>query len=141
MMKRAVFYLIPEETEQARWVCACRLIDKAYRQGLPVYVHVPTKEAAQQFDDLLWIFKDTSFVPHALYEGKTDLPVQIGYTKPAQLSDTTVCINLSQEIPDFYSQFHHIIEVVPEETSLRKQAREHYRSYRTQGYEVESHTL
>ena len=141
MTKRAVFYLIPEETEQARWVCACRLTDKAYRQGLPVYIHIPTKEAAQQFDDLLWIFKDTSFVPHALYDGKTDLPVQIGYAIPTNLPDTTVFINLAQDIPDVYKQFHHIIEIVPQETTLRKKAREHYRYYREQGYEPESHTL
>lgn len=137
-MTRVVFYLISEETEEARWRTACRLIDKAYRQGFSLYTHLSTAGEVQQFDDLLWTFKEDAFIPHAVYGIQPDFPVHVGYNQPA-LNKDTILVNLTFAIPEFHAQSDHIIEVLP--PGLRELGRKHYRFYRDQGYTLESHTL
>jgi DNA polymerase-3 subunit chi len=139
-MTRVVFYLSPEETEEARWRTACRLIDKAYRQGFSLYAHLSTAEEVQQFDDLLWTFKEDAFIPHSVYGTRPEFPVHVGYNQPA-LDKNMILVNLTPVIPDFHAQSQHIIEVVRQEPAARELGRKHYRFYRDQGYTLESHTL
>ena len=139
-MTRVVFYLIPEETEEARWRTACRLIDKAYRQGHSAYVHLQNAEEVRQLDDLLWTFKEDAFIPHSVYGSQPDFPVHVGYNKPS-LDKDTILVNLTPSIPEFHAQSQHIIEVVRQEPAARDLGRKHYRFYRDLGYTLESHTL
>jgi DNA polymerase-3 subunit chi len=134
---RVDFYLIAETTPEARRVFACRLIDKAYRQGHRIYVYV-NKEEAQSVDDHLWTFKDTSFVPHSL--DNDALPVLVGYEAPSpEWND--LLVNLTQETPIFLKQFQRVAEIAPNEPTWREHARKQYRRYRDKGCELESHQL
>ncbi|MFU8798005.1 MAG: DNA polymerase III subunit chi [Gammaproteobacteria bacterium] len=139
MTTRVDFYLIPEPTMEARQLFACRLIDKAYRQGHRIYFYV-LPESAQSVDDHLWTFKDTSFVPHSMDKNNNTLPVLIGHTAPpAEWTD--LLVNITPNIPDFFAQFQRIVEIVPNEPAWRERARQHYRQYRQKGCELESHEL
>lgn len=62
-MTQVDFYVLPETTSDARWLFACRLIDKVQRLGMRTLVAMETEEEARRFDELLWTFKPESFIP------------------------------------------------------------------------------
>ncbi len=78
-MPRIDFYVLPENANTERFACA--MIGKAWSKGNQVYVHSASRTDAIRFDDLLWIFNDISFLPHALLEedGQDEAPIVIGW--------------------------------------------------------------
>ena len=80
-MARVDFYVLPGSREIARQQFACRLAEKAYRLEHSVHIHVDDRAAMQRVDDLLWTFRDGSFVPHEIAESsaaRPESPVTIG---------------------------------------------------------------
>ncbi len=62
---RVDFYVLPDAVPDGLLRLACRLTEKAWGVGHPVYLHAPSVAVAQRVDDLLWSFRQGSFVPHA----------------------------------------------------------------------------
>ncbi len=58
---------------------ACRLIERLYQAGQRVTVWVADAGRAGVFDQYLWTFAQSSFVPHSLWDGSSELdePVAI----------------------------------------------------------------
>lgn len=58
---------------------ACRLVEKLYLAGEKVVVWFQDQGRAAIFDQYLWTFSDTSFVPHRLVvdKGQVEEPVAI----------------------------------------------------------------
>ena len=140
-MTRADFYIIPAKESAEGFIC--KLAGKIREQALSIHVHTESRQSAQSVDELLWTFKDISFLPHAMADtqdaGDTP-PIRIGWqghTPPPG----DVLINLTGTIPDFSGIFARIIEVVPSRDPERSRARERYRQYRELGYELHSHDL
>ena len=107
-MTRIDFYQI-ETNESAEAFC-CRLVSKAWRQGHHVYIHTGSEKQARTLDDLLWTFRRESFIPHGLMgQGDVEQPVEIGSKDPGR--HTEVMINLTDEIPDFFSRFERIEDI------------------------------
>ena len=63
-MTRIDFYLLPVAEPHGKLSFACRLAEKAFREGCQVHVHASDADEAAAMDALLWSFRDTSFVPH-----------------------------------------------------------------------------
>ena len=141
MIPRVDFYILTTPEPKARYPFACRLADKAYRQGHKIYIHTHTESEARILDDLLWSFQEDSFLPHNLYGDPsiTLTPaIQIGcQADPLEHSDTL--FNLNPDIPNFYQRFKRVIEVIPNEPQAREQARQHFRSYRERGCDLHTH--
>lgn len=139
---RVDFYLLGSEQHHARWMIACRLLEKAYYRGHQVYVFCNNQHDAECIDELLWTFKEDSFIPHNLQgEGpEPPPPIQIGYDQePRGFSD--ILLNLSNEIPTFYTKFKRVMELVLNIEAEKEQSRAHYREYRAKGCELHTHTL
>ena len=139
---RVDFYLIATDEAQARWLLACRLLEKAYSKGHRVYVHCANQHDAELLDELLWTFRDDSFIPHHLQgEGpEPPPPVQIGYARePRGFND--ILLNLTDEIPAFFTRFKRVIELVSNVESEREQSRVRYKRYRAQGCELSVHEM
>lgn len=139
---RVDFYLINDEAADAREQLACRLIEKALDRNHRIFVYCPDKATAENLDELLWIFKEESFIPHNLQgEGPdTPPPVQIGYAPPPHcFSD--ILVNLTEVHPDFFSRFHRVIEIILPDEASREKSRTRYRQYRTQGCNLHLHDL
>lgn len=139
---RVDFYLIANEEAQARWLLACRLLEKAYTKGHRVYVHCTNQNDAELLDELLWTFRDDSFIPHHLQgEGpEPPPPVQIGYAnEPRGFND--ILLNLTDEIPAFFTRFKRVMELVSNVESEREQSRIRYKRYRAQGCELSVHEI
>lgn len=139
---RVDFYLNSDPGPDARLRLACRLVEKAYRLGHRVYVHVASQQQAQRLDDLLWTFRAGSFVPHAQVSQSSgqDHPVLIGEDATAA-KGADLLVNLSSSVPSFYSAFQRVIEVVGEDDTERTSARERFRFYRDQGLSPQSHRV
>ncbi|MEK6731284.1 MAG: DNA polymerase III subunit chi [Pseudomonadota bacterium] len=142
MTKCADFYLIPANTVTEQWKTACRLLAKAFEQKQDAYVHVSDAEAAQQFNELLWTFRDISFVPHqlALESTEIDAPIKIGYQTPTA-DEHNILVNLTDTIPDFAAIFDRIIEIIPQEKTAEINARKRYKIYQQNGRDLHTHDL
>ncbi|HDY84997.1 hypothetical protein LCGC14_0788170 [marine sediment metagenome] len=141
-MTRVSFYILKGTKAFDRQVFACRLIEKAYKQGHQIYIHTDDLEQADQINQTLWSFRADSFVPHQLADesSATDCPVLIGYnTKPPRLMD--LLINLATEQPIFFSQFERVAEFINDDKQLKLMGRERYRFYQQRGYELTTHKI
>lgn len=141
-MTRIDFYLLKENALQARNQWTCRIIDKAYQQGHHAYVQVNTLAEAQQLDDLLWTFRESSFIPHNLYGEPSELipPIQIGIEAPP-LYHKDILINLTDRLAEHYQKFQRVIEIIPNRSEWRNEARNSYRKYREAGCDLKLHDL
>ena len=139
---RVDFYLLNDESPEARGLIACRLLEKAYRRGHRVFVYCNNQQEAESLDELLWTFKEDSFIPHNLQgEGpEPPPPVQIGYSKePRDYQD--ILLNLADDVPNFYTRFRRVIELVPNNEIGKERSRTHYREYRSKGCDLQTHTI
>ena len=135
-MTRIDFY----QTSGDEHAFACRLIDMVYRKGRQIYVHTSTEELAIALNEQLWTFKEDSFVPHSLHSEAMDVPIKIGFDhEPEEHQD--VLINLSGQIPHFFSRFDRVAEIVPVDQNSRKSARENYAYYKERGYVLNYHEI
>ncbi len=139
---RVDFYVLPDQSAQGRERLACRLAEKAYELGNRVYIYVDSGVQARRLDDLLWTFRAGSFVPHRLHPHPeaTPEPVIIGWNaSPDDVID--LLINLTAAIPPFFERFARVAELVDQDETVRKGARERYSDYRKQGCDPKTHKL
>lgn len=141
-MTRVDFYVLPNADPAQRSLLACRLAEKAYSQGLKVYIHTASEAESQQLDELLWTFRAGSFLPHAIHATSEDEPpaILLGHAHEPS-SHIDVLINLGAEIPLFFSRFERVAELVDQRPELLAQSRERFRFYRERGYDPNSHQL
>ncbi len=141
-MTRVDFYVPAEGAATDRYAIACRLTEKAYHRGHRVYIHVASDSDARRMDELLWTFRQGSFVPHGLIaEINDDLtPVLIGADAQAG-GEHDVLINMGDSIPAFFSRFERVAEVVEGDQTGRQAARERFRFYRDRGYPLDTHDI
>ncbi|MEQ8231783.1 MAG: DNA polymerase III subunit chi [Gammaproteobacteria bacterium] len=119
----------------------CRVVEKAWQRGHAIYVNCADRDAARHFDDLLWQFQDTSFVPHALAQDATDdTPVIIGTAvDDAPVHD--VLLNLVADVPAAVSRFERVIESAGHDDASRSAARARYRYYQDRGFPLHTHKI
>jgi DNA polymerase-3 subunit chi len=142
MSLKTAFYILDEPTIKARDLYACRIIEKAFSSSRTVYVHTASAAEAQSFDTQLWTFRDVSFVPHEICNQNlnSEVLILIGYNV-MQVEKKDILINLTFEIPSFYQKFDHIIEVIPNDVSLKAAARKQYQIYQSSGYQIETFNI
>lgn len=139
---RVDFYLLESKEESARNLLACRLVEKAYLRGHRVFIYCNNQQEAHLLDELLWTFKDNSFIPHNLQgEGpEPPPPIQIGYqSEPRGFND--ILLNLNQDLPAFYARFQRIMEIVPNDEAAKELCRQHYKAYRAKQCELHTHEM
>jgi DNA polymerase-3 subunit chi len=134
------FYVLDRVDEHARNILACKLAEKAWRLQNTIHIHTMTRAEAEHMDELLWTFRDGSFVPHDLAERNHDVPVTIGYGTTA-IEPRDLLITLCDEIPTFAAAFPRIAELVNGDESCRAKSRQRYTSYREQGHNLETHNI
>lgn len=124
----------------------CRLLRKAYRAGARVVV---TGESAQlaELDRLLWTFEALEFIPHWRGASADELPARFQAT-PVLLSPGhsarfghDVLVNLGQDVPQAYTQYQRVIEIVGRDDLDRDGARGRWRQYSAEGCSIERHEV
>ena len=141
-MARVDFYVLSASGEAARQQFACRLAEKAYKLKNRVHIHVDSAELAKRIDDLLWTFRDGSFVPHEQLGGsvKPSSPVTIGSHELPEF-DCDLLINLGETIPERADAFPRVAEVVTSDDDSRSRSRQRFVDYRDQGHTLDTHKL
>ena len=112
-MARVDFYLLRQTGAESRYAFACRLAEKAYRLENSVQIHTATEQDANRIDDLLWTFRDGSFVPHDSSrdnEASRPAPVRISCGDDV-VEPRDLLINLCDEIPPFAEAFPRVAEL------------------------------
>ena len=123
---------------------ACRLLRKASGSGARVLV---TAESSflQALDAALWSLAPHEFLAHGM-EGCSDT---VWRQSPVVLSSSAqntphhqVLVNLGQDVPEGFSRFERLIEVVSaEDAADRDAARRRWKHYADRGYAITRHDL
>lgn len=145
-MTRIDFYLLTGdaaggETAISKDMAVCRLTNKAFLLGHRVYIHTADAAEAQRLDNLLWTFNAGSFIPHAAnHDVDENMPVIIGPDAPPEAFND-VLVSLAPQVPECFSRFQRVAEVVGPGDEDKRLARERFRFYRDRGYELQTHNL
>ena len=141
-MPRIDFYVLPDQKDNGRALLACRVTDKAYSLGHTVYILTTSEAQAAALDDLLWTFRQDSFIPHERYPlaGEESSPVLVGMALPAEV-DAQVLINFTDVLPEGFERFQRVVELVDQHPEGLVKSRERFRQYRERGLTPETHKL
>lgn len=138
---RVDFYVLADPGETARRTFACRLAEKAYRLQHSVHIRASHRQEAELLDELLWTFRDGSFVPHELLDapgGSGTAPVTIGVDLPPEAD---LLINLAEHVPENCGAFPRVAEIVTSDEEGRRRSRRLFADYRSRGHTLETHRL
>lgn len=141
-MARVDFYVL-DDGDAARFArFVCRLTEKAFTGGLRIFIRTPIADEQRRLDDMLWTFRQGSFIPHAIAATSPAQaePVLIG-DELAFNQNYDVVVNLADNIPAHYERFNRIAEVVRSDASSKETARQRFRVYRDAGLEIFSHNV
>lgn len=140
-MTQIDFYVLPQTTLEARLDFACRLAETINRKGYRLHLHTQDEATAQEVDDALWTFRPESFLPHALlHEASEDEAITIGWDTPPR-PGIEVLLNLADNVPDWFSRFERIAEIINQHQQVLTAKRQCWSLYKSRGYPVKAHHL
>ena len=133
-MTKVDFYILPDSSEVARELLACRLAEKAWRLGHRIYLHTQDAPQHQRLEEQLWHFRPDAFIP------RPHPSIHLGW-EGDPLEHHDVLINLSLNIPVFFSRFERVTELVCQQAAILAASRSHWKFYQQRGYPLQSHRL
>jgi DNA polymerase-3 subunit chi len=144
-MTKVDFYILQDSSADSKVKTACKIAEKAYQQQLKIYIHTASMDDAKTMDELLWTYRAGSFLPHSITETQKidqqqSIPILIGVTD-SPVDHRQVLLNLSDDVPLFFSQFDRVAELVAADEHARSAGRKRYRFYKDRGYELVTHEL
>lgn len=144
-MTQIDFYILPSDSADARLHLACRIADKALQQNQHVFINAESPDESARLDELLWTFSQGSFVPHRVIDANAAEPfaepVLIGCGAAPAGEEWQVLINLAGTVPEFFSRYQRVAELVDGNEQRRERGRERFRFYRDRGYELHTHQM
>ena len=142
IMTQVDFYILPATEPEAQLNFVCRLTEKALRKGHQIYIQAQNEAQAKALDQLLWEFRPDSFIPHLLVgdDNVEGVPVAIGHTDDCA-HHHDVMINLCSHVPDHFSRFERVAEIIFQQESLLKAKRDDWRFYKERGYALNRHDM
>ena len=139
---RVDFYVLAAADAAARLHFACRLTEKAYHLKHRVHLHTELQADAAKLDDLLWTFRQGSFVPHEILAAghEAGSPVTIGFgALPTPGPD--LLVNLASEIPAGAGNCARVAEIIDGSEASRSRGRKRFREYQQLGCELTTHNI
>ncbi|PWV72040.1 DNA polymerase III subunit chi [Halomonas sp. A11-A] len=147
-MTQIDFYVLPDTTLEARLDFACRLAETIQRKGYRLHLHAEDEAMARALDDRLWTFRPDAYVPHALLDTQAAaelderVPVTIGWaTPPSPDLAVQALLNLAPDIPEWFSRFERVAEIINQHQEVLTAKRECWQTYKKRGYPVKAHQL
>lgn len=141
-MTEVDFYVLASGDKNAQKHFACRLAEKAVRQGNNVMLLTEDETASDEMDTLLWVFAPQSFVPHSVL-GKGDseqVPVVISHDQDDH-DHHDVLVNIQPGLPPHFSRFKRLAEIVIQEETVLQATRDNYAFYKQRGYPIKTHKI
>jgi DNA polymerase-3 subunit chi len=126
-----------------RLLHTCRLLRKARAQDLRIAV-LGTPATLRQLDQALWRFSATDFLAHCTAADA----LEVQQASPVHLDadvlgrdDFNVIVNLGDDIPQGFERFERLIEIVANDDHGRSEARQRWKHYKAQGFDLIQHDL
>lgn len=139
-MTRIDFYVTKTGEPLACERLTCRIAEKAVRMGHRLHIHLGDESRLEKLDEMLWTFRDISFLPHARLGGDPEVPVTLDCEAVPE-PPPELLINLAADVPTFFSRFNRVAEIVSGNAGIREQGRAHFRFYRDRGYPLHHHDI
>ena len=144
-MKQATFYILNKNTLYERYLFACRLTEKAYKQGLRVALFSDSQEVSRHIDDLLWTFRPDSFLPHDYIdkENPNTQAASVFVIAPMYCPNESfdIAINLGQQPGEAPFNCERHIEIAIQDPNMLKTLRSYYKNLNTQNIPIDVHDL
>ena len=146
-MTQVDFYILPHSDIEQRHLFACRLTEKAFKLGHRIYIHSDDDAQSNALDKVMWSWRNSSFLPHrieqASAEGSSHCDIVLGHGNSAgEAADySDLLINLSGKVPEFFSRFHRVSEIVVQNDWVKSTTRDNFRFYRDRGYPLKTHNI
>lgn len=138
-MAQVDFYILGAASPDAATQFACRLIAKAERLEHRVHVRMDNDAALEQLDQLLWTFRDDSFIAHDRWPADEVLArVTLGVAADGLPQGTEVCVNLAASV---VPECPRIAEIIAANDADKAAGRERFSHYRERGCELQTHQL
>jgi DNA polymerase-3 subunit chi len=139
-MPQIDFYVLQDTTADAHLRYACRLVEKAYTLGMQVYVRSADEAMTDRLDELLWVFRDQSFIPHQReHDAAHPCAVIVNQTTPPKHRE--ILINLALDASPDYADYDRLIEVISAVSEIKQAGRERFRQYTEQGHKPKHHAV
>ncbi len=144
-MKKIDFYLISNQVADAKFKLASRLSNKLLRLEQKTLVVTEDQQQCENLSRIMWSFSDTSFVAHErLSNDSANCNINISPITEVEIeseADFDVLINLSNTMPIFSRYFSRIAEIVEFDESVKALARQRYKTYQENGFELDTHQI
>lgn len=150
MTTRVDYYLLDQDEPQAVAHYTCRLLNKAWRAGLRIFVLTDSPGQSKLMDGLLWTSSDANFIPHALADSAEAADpltkICIGHelhSAPGaeQQSDFDMLVNMQTVEVRQGEHFKRVAELVSADESHKIAARKRYAAWRDIGAEQTLHDI
>jgi DNA polymerase-3 subunit chi len=139
------FYIVDSDFADARLRTVCHIAEKAHDASQHVFIHGCSDAEAKKLDELLWTASQGSFIPHKIVREGADAapaePVIIGLNRGPLSERWDLMINLAEDVPEFFSRYRRVAEIVDGDAARRAQSRDRYRFYRDRGYTLNTHQV
>ena len=112
-----------------------RLLNKIFFLRRSAVISVMDYSIVEEITKKIWGFEETSFLAH------TDITADAAYSpfvfddKPS-VYHNDILINLKDEIPEGFSSFSRLIEIVPTEPNMRRNSRKKFSWLMERGYSI-----
>lgn len=122
----------------------CRLARKATRQDVRLVITAGRQDLLR-LDRMLWALGPSDFVAHCLDDADEDLrqaSAVLLASDPLACGPRELLVNLGDAVPRGFEQFARLVEVVSQSDEAdRSRARERWRHYVAQRYQIVRHDL
>ncbi len=141
-MPRVDFYLQKNGPPGARLRLCCRLVERILGAGRQILIHCPDRGLAGRLDELLWTFREDSFIPHGLISATDPALTPVVISPDGSPEDRCqVLINLDLAPPPFAARFERLCEPLDPDPAVLQAARQRWAHYRAQGWELGHHDI
>ena len=145
-MKQVDFYLLSNQVRDAKFKLASKLANKLQRSDLRALIVTDNEESTDRLDQIMWSFNDASYLAHdrlddELLPSLTHIGPHNSVSQATLERDYDVLINLSTSVPMYNHHFNRIAEIVEADESSKAAGRARYKSYKTEGFELKTHSI
>ena len=133
--RKVDFYVYELSDYQFYQTLVCNLVEEAYNQENNILLLCENEESCETLDELLWTFKDVSFIPHEKKLNNKILTQHINLTKKKH---SLILMNLTYSFPDFLETHDRVIEMSGYDEDSRQKARLNFKRYKTMNFEINS---
>ena len=133
--RKVDFYVYELSDYQFYQRLVCNLVEEAYNQENNILLLCENEESCETLDELLWTFKDVSFIPHEKKLNNKILTQHINVTKKKH---SLILMNLTYSFPDFLETHDRVIEMSGYDEDSRQKARLNFKRYKTMNFEINS---